>query len=509
MNTLKLVASKIENSFSEKNLDNRAQKKLCQTSLEEVTDFYNSNEELFKTFQNEFNINIWFLNHFRTYMSYRNDALGIHNTPTKRIKKHKILFRICKEILFILLKYAPLKNRQSEHLTILNYSDQIEGKNKRFNKLGLTCDSLDNRPLFDIKNSISFSHLSSNNTASSDHILLHYLFKLTFFSDLFRFHKQLKELKQQISSQDLNNKESKINTIFWKNTVIYYIYYLRFKSFDNYLKKSKYKIILISDENSPQQKVIQYAAKLNGVKVFAFQHGNIHELHPAYIYGNYNSKPILSNIIFCWGEFFTELLVNKGGYSASQVKNVGRVTFENSTIGLNHELKGLDNILLYASQPQRDKSLRKRLLKDILLSCKKLKSSYTLVIRPHPNEKEDTFFKQVAEEVGYFNFIIDRQSDLQSHFKACKIFIVAFSTVGTEFIPHYKPMLVLDYYEQDLVGFIKNGVGIPIRKQVDLLAQLSKSKLEINKDKYKAFIAKYYDTGEHVIEKIKKYLYES
>ena len=490
------------------NLEISQKKEICLTSFIEVAEFYNSNEEAFKSFEKDFGINVWFLNHFRTYMNYRNKKLLNNESSKTKVSKLNLLFRICREILFILIKYKPFKRHKSKYLIISNYSDQINGKNSRFGELELEFDSLHNRQLLDIKESIRINEFSTYGRTSSDSIFLSYLLRFSFVNDLFIFHNHLKSLKHQVTNSDLSNNESKINTIFWKNTALFYICYLRFKSFEFFFKKSKYKGILLSDENSPQQKVIQYAAKINDIEIFAFQHGNIHELHPAYIYGFYNNIPKLPDLTFCWGNFFSELLKNKGGYNNSNLRVVGRIPFNSNSKRLNTRLKKINNILLYASQPQRDENLRHKLLKDIMICCKILEKKYTLVIRPHPNEKTDVFFNNVAQEVEYFDFIIDRKSDLESHFKVCKLFIVAFSTVGTEFIPHYKPMLVLDYYNQDLVGFIKNGVGIPIRKQSDLLKELSKNELKINQLAYQTFIAKYYDTGKHIIEKNKKSIYE-
>lgn len=495
--------------MSEKKSDYIIRKKVCQKTYEDVTEFYNYNEVSFKEFKGNFGIDIWFMNHFRTYMIYRNEKLYFTKKKKTKIKTYKLISRILQELIFILINYKPHKKKQSDYLIISNYSDQVNNKNIRFGKLELEFDNLHNRQLFDIKKPISSSEFLNNGVASSDTIFINYLLKLTFLKDLAQFHKGLKKLKQQIYKRESSSIDSKINTMFWKNKAIYYICFLRFNAFKKFLRSTNYKAILLSDENSPQQKVIQYAAKKSGIKVFAFQHGNIHELHPAYIYGNYNNKPLLPDITFCWGKFFKQLLIEKGGYLNSQLKNVGRIPPYRQESKLNHKLKGINNIALYASQPQRDEKIRHQLLKDIFISCKKLNSKYTLVIRPHPNEKTDEFFKSVSIEVDYNNFIIDRDSDLESHFRVCKLFIVAFSTVGTEFIPYFKPMLVLDYYKQDLVGYIKNGVGIPIRSQSELLKELSKPELKIDHSNYQSFIDKYYDTGEHILEKVKKYIYEN
>jgi hypothetical protein len=43
---------------------------------------------------------------------------------------------------------------------------------------------------------------------------------------------------------------------------------------------------------------------------------------------------------------------------------------------------------------------------------------------------------------------------------ACEMLIVAFSTVGSEFIQFNKPMIVLDYLTEDIMGWIEAKVGV-------------------------------------------------
>ena len=488
-------------------------KKIRQDSFHDVATFYNENETSFKSFQKKSGIDLWFFNHLRTYLTYRNLSLNHNHTATKKSKKGKLktLLQLFLEIVYILITYKPIKNTSTEYLILSNAHDIVNGKNKRFGALELAFESLFNRPLFDPKKELSRKSFAPKNEINSDQLLVKSLFRPHTWAILYRFIKSLKVLKKELSVQHSNtdSKHDIINAIFWKDQASFIIYYLRYLSFDAYFKKSSLKGILMSDENSPQQKAIQYAANNNQIKVFAFQHGNIHSLHPAYIYKHYTTLPLLPDITFTWGTYFTDLLQTEGAYPTRQLYTSGRISPLNEPNHLNPLVDTSNALILYASQPHRDLTVRHTLTKDVFLAIKKLAPRYTLIIRPHPSEKDDDYFHNIAKEVDFKDFIIDRDTDLKTHMDICTLLIVAFSTVGTEFISYYKPMIVLDYLHQDLIGWMKEGVGIPVVNQQDLVTKLSDSNLKIDKLAYDQFIENYfYKTDGKATERVKQAIYE-
>ena len=483
---------------------------ISEGAFDNIAEFYNKNENSFLKFENIFGINLWFLNHSRTYFSYRNFLFkevfkknDLVFSKEARLNLITVISRVAYEFLLILIKYKRPKTNTTEYLIISNSTDMLDKRNKRFGNLDY--DMLYNRNILDIKKKKSSKDFDHRKMTNTDSIFLAYIFRFSFIVDLLKFNSHLNLLLKEISKDNnlLKNLEHRhISHFFSKNRFFFYIIYLRFKSLNLYFRKLNIKGILLSDENSPQQKVMQYAAYRNNIQVFGFQHGNIHPLHPAYIYGKYKTKPILPTITFTWGSYFTDLLRNQGGYPANKVKTVGRIPPINTKRKLNPLINEKDNIILYASQPQRDSNIRYKLLADILDTVNVLSPRYKLVIRPHPAEEDNDFFNKVAKDVGFRDFIIDRESDLNTHFKICNIFLVAFSTVGTEFISYFKPLLVLDYLEQDLMKWIDKGIGVPIRNKKDLLDKLSKSQIKINREKYISFINKYYISNSNVLEKI-------
>ena len=89
---------------------------ICQNTFDEVIEYYNANEELFLNFKSKYGINVWFLNHFRTYMQYRNLRLKnegikshLNHTDQKPSSTLGKLLRIFKEIFYMVIAYRKPK----------------------------------------------------------------------------------------------------------------------------------------------------------------------------------------------------------------------------------------------------------------------------------------------------------------------------------------------------------------------------------------------------------------
>jgi len=378
-------------------LNKDVQKKINYKTFDEIIEYYNQYEIHFEKLLHESGINVWFLEHFRLYFSYRNffiklecikDFLKKQNNNIvvsydknliNFIDKSKLQFvklatkkqisyqRIIKEFIFVFSKLKSLKYPTTKHLILSRIIDDIQGVDKKLGELEQFYDKLMLRNLFDLSEPSSYQNSPSKRIVSSDHILLKYLLNPKCFIDIYKFNKALTKLKRNILNQDkqVNEKYQLVFNLFWKRKMSFFVYYVRFKSFDKYFKKSNLSGILLMDENSPQQKVIQYAASRNGIKVFGIQHGAIHDLHPAYMYRNYLKKPLLPDVTFTWGEHYSELLINKGGFTQSQVRTTGRIPPLFLGNDINPEIVKNKRIIIYATQPQRDPSLRKQQLIDV------------------------------------------------------------------------------------------------------------------------------------------------
>ena len=525
------------------NVDKSVLDGIKDLTLGKIVNFYNSHEKEFLEFESHQGLNVWFLEHLRLYFFYKNflcriEALksflkkypnGTILTRDKRIinyipkrnvkvvkgkgeKKNKLLIvkRVIHELLYIFSKVRFSGEKKNSDVLIMPkvIGDTVES-DFRFGKLTTVYDESSIRILFDFKKPLEKGRSLRRERYDSDQIFLLYLFSFSWIRDFIKFHKSIKKLKSEIKLRCASESSKFIFTTFFSRVSSLYVYKFRFQAYVHYFRKSELKAIVLSDENSPQQKVIQYAARLNGIKIFALQHGAIYYLHLAYTFGEYNTKPLLPDLTFLWGEHYKRVLLEIGGYKVSQLAVVGRVEplSEKRVDKLNYE--GSKRVIVFASQPQPDESLRKRYLQDLFTSIRQVVSKYKLVIRPHPAEKDDAYFNNIGESVGFTDFIIDRQSDLKTHFEKCDVLVTAYSTVGAEFIPYDKPLLILDYLEQDIASYIKEGVGIPIRSKVELEDVLSQEFIEHNKAAYAKFIESFfYKNDGKASERIKKIINE-
>ncbi len=510
-------------------LNNESTRSLNYSVLDSIAEFYNAYEDEFREFDAVTGMDIWFLEHFRLYFRLRNlsyrirgtsgsssplasdvpiDILGNMLTPKTNVGKPRSIIsylrkggRVVREIKFMLKLY--IRNirssrgqchYQSMPLVLVPLSNFPSRANKLFGDLLDHYPPLYSRNLLYLQEKVQQLSEIPVDGPNSDDILVDYFFRFRWPLHMWNFHKALRRLSRSVSSKlDYRDEESKlIFRLFWRSRFAFYLFHIRFKSFLRFFEGNRPPCIVLTDENSPSSKLVMYAADHFRIPCFALQHGAIHDLHPAYMYGRYHRTPILALKTYTWGKHYEDLLVHKGGYPRERVCTVGRVQQLILDPGKETPVFAKKPVILYASQPQRDPTMRLRQLEDVIWVSSRLDKQFQLIIRPHPSETEDYHFLQAAAAVGVSNIMIDRRTDLHTHFYQSDFLITSFSTVGSEYIPYYKPLLVLDYLEQDLVGYIREGVGVKIRSREDLLHYFIKQDFDINRKSYDRFITNYF-----------------
>ncbi len=500
------IYSSENSSYNFLELDSVTHQNIVKESFKNIASFYNEHESIFTDFYSSEGFDPWFLEHFRLYFNYRNFLLKIASIEVflSQFPEGIIITRNPKISDFIesdSVKLVSEKVRKGFDIFPLLYEVKkiIFSKSKSFSKseiLLFKSSRSENGYLYSVFSSFTSRNIlekKKNNESSydSDYILKKYFLSKNWIKDFLNIKKAFDDLVFQLRSKSFNSNHDKLIVDFFINNLkSQFLYFLRFKSFVKFFKSNSIKGIFLTDENSPQIKVIQYAAKINNIKVFAYQHGSIHSLHPAYIFGFYNTKPLLADVTFLWGKYFEALLLDKGGYSKKSIFTSGKIQNKINK-SLNKSISKNRKVILFATQPQRDPFLRKKQIKDVMLCIKGLSDDYQLVIRPHPNEISDDFFIDISDSLNFSDYIIDRVSDLHSNFDSCYLMITSFSTVGTEFIPYYKPMIILDYLDQDLIGYIKRGVGIQVKNREDLMTVFSNS-ISIDNQAYDSFIEDFF-----------------
>lgn len=266
----------------------------------------------------------------------------------------------------------------------------------------------------------------------------------------------------------------------------------------NYFKDSGVKAVIAGDENSPLTKTILDAAKFCGIKIIGLQHGTMHDLHPAYLYTSHDRKNrVMPDLTLTWGKYWEEFLIRKGNYPKDSVVSVGQIRTDIIPVLLQSEKQKQAvpmQRILFASQPQRDPELRYQAAYDVFKAAQELPKSQ-LIVKLHPREFADSdYYSAIANEVGCSNYMLDTTSDLYQLIASCDVLITCFSTVGTETVYFYKPLIILDHLKQDIAGYAAEGVAFQATNADTLTTILSgilRGTLKIDRRKYDSFIQKY------------------
>ena len=475
-------------------------------TIEQIVRFYNKLDSHFLRLEANFGINIWFLEHFRINFQFiekqkkaifEKDFLTTYPTgkivkPKQKKSKLKLFFRALNELLFIVLNAFSREKFLIGNVLIHNEGGTNFSAQELFGDLSKNYPIIKIRSLLDLKRPLpKRSKLST--FQNSDKLFFRTVCSPKTWVQLNAFNTSLGSIFSEIEKTPITHFEQEILNHLKSKRTYFSIMFLRFLSFKNYFERSGIESIVLSDENSPQQKVIMYAAKKTSVKIFAIQHGAIYQNHFAYTFGKYNHPPVLPDITFTWGEYYNEVLLRYGGYKESEVKAVGSLRKTPITRSNKEEAKEYTQVL-FATQPIPNETLRKQYLRDVFLCFKELDDvlNYKLVLRPHPNEKDDSYFHKVSEEVGFRNYTIERNVKIENHFDSSDILITAYSTVGAEFVEYFKPIVVLDYLNEDMVGYINEGIGIQINNRVELISRFKQNKLEVNRSAYERFITRFF-----------------
>jgi CDP-glycerol glycerophosphotransferase (TagB/SpsB family) len=118
-----------------------------------------------------------------------------------------------------------------------------------------------------------------------------------------------------------------------------------------------------------------------------------------------------------------------------------------------------------------------------------------LIVKLHHREFADSdYYNAIAKEVGCTNYVLDTKSDLYQLIARSDVLITCFSTVGTETVYFYKPLVILDHLKQDIQGYAAEGVAFQATDSDNLTSILSgifDGTLKVNRAKYDSFIQKY------------------
>ncbi len=310
--------------------------------------------------------------------------------------------------------------------------------------------------------------------------------------------KQLKTAYPEVKKAELSLTQKLGLEVFQSidQSSVFFLY--RYFAAREYFRKSRLKAIIAADENSPLTKSVLDAAKFCSIKVIGLQHGTMHDLHPAYLYTPTDAQnKVMPDLTLTWGKYWEQFLTEKGNYPKDSVVSVGQIRTDVILSLLQAEKQKqatATQVILFASQPQRDPELRYQAAYDVFKAARRLPNS-KLIVKLHPREFADAdYYRSIAKDALCSNFELDTSSDLYQLIASCDVLVTCFSTVGTETVYFHKPLVILDHLNQDIMGYAAEGVAFHATNFDDLIQILSgilRGNLKIDREKYDQFIQKY------------------
>ncbi len=326
------------------------------------------------------------------------------------------------------------------------------------------------------------------------------LFSLFGFLELNKFSNHLKKVDQSLS----NYIKTGLNKVYFEVLKSTYktmlLSFFREKAANIFFNLSSPKTFGGAYEQSAENIPLFESAKSNKIKTYGIQHGTISPLSISYMFNEQSKEhQPWPNVTMVRGTSFMNLLNSYSSYPKEKVISVGQLRTDciPALMGLK-KIEVLDNlkderpIVLYISQvlPTSEKIINERLIDDFFKLTKQY-SNYQFILKPHPTEKNFGIYSNMAKKYGSDNFQL-YQGDLYKILAISDAVLVFHSTVGGEAVFFNKQVIVLDYFNNDRVGYIKDGVAhkaVNYDSLKQILKDVIEGKIKTDQEKLTRFIS--------------------
>ncbi len=425
--------------------------------------------------------------------------LGLANLIKFRLTKKKSNFIVLSQSSSV----NPVNINGETHYRDTIYGETIPNLKKKHNVLNL--QNLTTRT------SIYNSKLYEEEIVPFEFFKLYKLFKwkkLIRRNEIINNLSLLKEFNYNYNNTDL--KEVLSEHIF-KSIEEHYLSYLKEIVTSRFLL-NKYKIKgCIAVDEADRARCFITSANLLGIETFAIQHGIITELSAAYMIKSNNKDKLVPNITFVWGDKYKKVLLNNTKvYNEKNVKVVGQIRTDYIKEYLKTHNNDEEFTILYATQYPED--ILKPATMILFEALNKINFQYKLIIKLHPLDKQEDYYKSQIIKYGLKNVFLNKESDLYDFINQSNIIISAFSSVIAEGIIFNKPatcILLPNYY--DAGGFVKDGIAYGVETSEELASLLNKVHITKNIEglKIKEYLREnFYEIDGYVYKRIVNYIEE-
>ncbi len=305
-----------------------------------------------------------------------------------------------------------------------------------------------------------------------ENILFQSLFSIKNWWQINKAAKKIRQELNEIKKADISKVEYRFIDFLLQHKKTLYYYLFRYIAFKRWFQKNQHiRTITAVGENASIPKIMLDAAKTQRIKTFGIQHG-IAGVNPDYRFTEYDIKQYqpMPDKTLVWGSIWKSILVEKSNYLPSTIKVTGQLRTDIiSLIQQNDKKLAKQSFrVIFYSQPLEE-NYKKRILEILFKGFKALENQkIELIIRLHPKEKNLTFFYEVAERLNNRSWKFSDNTDLYFQLETADLVITVHSTVGTEAIYFQKPLIIIDPYMKDLVGYLRNRVAISARNEKEL-----------------------------------------
>lgn len=281
-----------------------------------------------------------------------------------------------------------------------------------------------------------------------------------------------------------------LNKLIIANRNSYFSDLITYESFRYFLKRNKFKNLVLSDEMSPNTNNIVRAAKSLSINVIGIQHGLLNKNNIAYNFSNEElekNNPFPDHLVV-WGKEEDEFLSKNKALLKNIVKPLGNIILDGLKY-LPKEKKEKKFTVIFASQPQPIHSLRMKSLTDFIEAIQNFNpEDVKVVIRLHPRELKDySLYKKEIANLQAYDYEIDNGKELFSQLHKSDALVTSYSTLAQDFMILEKPIILQDYGENDYTGLISKGVAFNAMDSgtlFKLLSDIKSKKRGINKSAY-------------------------
>ena len=260
----------------------------------------------------------------------------------------------------------------------------------------------------------------------------------------------------------------------------------------NLIKTEKPKAVLSVDETSLFARSIIIAAKSKKIPTMGVQHGLIaHNESFEYTHLKNEVHPKLTpktphcpipDLTFIYGNYTKNTLENFGNYPKKALKITGQPRydflpridqlFKKEDVYKEFNLDPNKKLVIFATEALESEEAGD--LNNTVLGGLKDVKDINLIIKLHPREPEEAYYKELAKKHGVPAVII-RDYNTFKLLHACDTVIVMHSTVGLEAAMINKPVVVVNVTgNPDVVQYVKNGIAVGAYKQNEVTPAIKK-----------------------------------